>query len=854
MTGYYNGNEIKGVFLGTQNTNCLTHIPNDINLTLDPLNVTVIGSPTVNSGVVSGFSSANYLTLPDVFSPASNTWELVYKIKFSNVSAHENFIGCKNQNFPLVKLYNSKFMMYVSSNGSSWNVASEKTGTFVPTANTYYWIKLRFTGSAYILSYSTNGTSFTDDITISSTATIKGGFNLIIGHSWTDRPFTTGTVDLTGCYIKIGNSIVWQGGTGKVTLKKGSKVYVPNGWTNYKYYKYTYANWTQPVLTANGTVGGTSYAVRVSTEYTSDGNHRGYRAFDGSKTTQWEANVRNTSQWIEFYSPVELKVSSIDFVNRSSSSTTYTKWKLTVSNDGTNYITIKTFDTGSSSNGASWSVSFDMSKGYKYFKLSVGDSGALTGSDAKPSFAEITFKAKEVTGTVESTANDYDYKVGSGSMIFDEVVISSDKAINNGWHDKRFLFIDNGKNLAFEQVAHSHSGDNPPTDTNTYLYWYDTKNNIIKSSNNKGESWAYVGHSLPIAIITTGQGSISSIDQTFNGFGYIGMHKFRTKGIKFLASNGINPDGTYKSTEIETTDVLLKDSGIVSKNNWFDLITKDTWYSNTRYYVQNTAPTVTTNSYWYNPNENKLYRWSGSEWQQRLGVVCGRSVSSNNKVTSITPNPVQPEKIGREISRIYKGSTIVYGYKPSEVLIESNIAGTYTLNLEHSGDYEVTIVGGGGGGAYNVSTSFSDGVISGGSGAGFKGVIHLESGIHTVQVGAGGTSVNPGNQSTAKPSVGSSSFIGNVITAGCANADGTANAGYHGSGNVISKGGVLTYDKSAVRSYTIATNGNDGLEGWNTSVEGASSVISGTTYGAGDKGQNSAMSKGYDGYVKVVAI
>jgi hypothetical protein len=252
--------------------------------------------------------------------------------------------------------------------------------------------------------------------------------------------------------------------------------------------------------------------------------------------------------------------------------------------------------------------------------------------------------------------------------------------------------------------------------------------------------------------------------------------------------------------------------------------------------------------------ENIFYTASSTSQNNEEVFLFGSMTNDGSKITSLTPNPVQPEKIGREISRIYKGSTLVYGYKPSEVLIESNIAGTYTLNLEHSGDYEVTIVGGGGGGAYNVSTSFSDGVISGGSGAGFKGVIHLESGIHTVQVGAGGTSVNPGNQSTAKPSVGSSSFIGNVITAGCANADGTANAGYHGSGNVISKGGVLTYDKSAVRSYTIATNGNDGLEGWNTSVEGASSVISGTTYGAGDIGKNGAMSRGQDGYVKIVVI
>lgn len=840
---YVNNKGVRAIALGSGNTNCLTYIPNDIKLELDPLDVTVVGSPTVSNGVVSGFSSANYLTLPEAFSPGSNTWEYVQRIKFSNISAQEHFIGCRNHNFPLVKLYNSKFMMYVSSNGSSWNVASEKVGTFVPTANTYYWIKLRFTGSAYILSYSTNGSTFTDDITVSSTATIKGGSNIVIGNSWTDRPLTTGTVDLTQSYIKINNKLWWQGGTGKLTLKKNSKVYVPNGWTNYKYYKYTYANWTQPVLTANGTVGGSSYAVRVSTEYTSDGNHRGYRAFDDSKTTQWEANVRNTSQWIEFYSPVELKVSSINFVNRHSSSTTYTKWKLTVSNNGTNYTTIKTFDTGSPSNGASWSVNFDIPKGYKYFKFSIGDGGALIGSNAKPSFAEITLNAKEVTGSVESTSSDYDYKVGSGSMIFDEVVTSRDISIHHTHNDTRMWFIrHNSDNDAYSEgypVTQCLSGSTASAE-NKEMFWYDTSSNIIKRTSDTGATWDNY-YSFPLCIYTNDGSGITSIDQVFNGFGYIGSTVYALPGVKGLAANGFNEGGTYKSVEFTISNPT------VFTNPWE--VDGNLYYG--YHYDSKTISNYFKNELVYD-GKNNLISYKGVV--ENICIVAGSVTQNGGKITSLTPNKVQPEKTTINIPRVYEGSNLIWGYDLNQVLFESSTAGTYTVDIEFPGKYQVIVVGGGSGAAYNVSGKFSDGSISGGSGAGFEGIISLTAGTYTITVGAGGTSVSPHNANTAKPGAGGNSSIGNLIIAGGGNEDGTANAGFRGSGNVISKGGVLRYTSSIVDSINLASNGIDGGQGWNTAVTGASSVFSGQSWGEGGTSNYGNMTNGKDGYVLIATV
>lgn len=53
-------------------------------------------------------------------------------------------------------------------------------------------------------------------------------------------------------------------------------------------------------------------------------------------------------------------------------------------------------------------------------------------------------------------------------------------------------------------------------------------------------------------------------------------------------------------------------------------------------------------------------------------------------------------KDGTFITRVYNGSSIVFGYTPEEVVFESNVPVTTNVFLT-PGVYEITIVGGGGG-------------------------------------------------------------------------------------------------------------------------------------------------------------
>ena len=258
MTVYVGGNKIKdtgehGVYLGSPNTNCLIYTPKNVSLTLDPLNVTVVGSPTINNGAVSGLTSGNYVKTPNQLNlTTANTWEIVIKYTHLANGSLRGFCGLLTGDNVQCNFYITDSNT-VQSDGV-WGNLESSTSLIVGST---YWTKLQFTGSQYILSLSTNGKDFINQSVINSTAKVSLAQSFAFGCDRATSSINgTVSIDLTQSYIKINGSTWWKGGTGRLTLKKGSKVYIPNGFDTVRYYKYTYADWTQPVLTADGVLGG----------------------------------------------------------------------------------------------------------------------------------------------------------------------------------------------------------------------------------------------------------------------------------------------------------------------------------------------------------------------------------------------------------------------------------------------------------------------------------------------------------------------------------------------------------------------------------------------------------------------
>ena len=138
---------------------------------------------------------------------------------------------------------------------------------------------------------------------------------------------------------------------------------------------------------------------------------------------------------------------------------------------------------------------------------------------------------------------------------FDYVNIESDSIVKNGANQQEIILSKNGNITSGVPSAWTYSGATQPTVSTTFAIWYDTANNKIKQTNNSGSTWLD-GYSLPIALSTSNTAQYVSIDQVFNGMGYIGSTVWVDKGVKGLIPNGRNEDGSLRNIEF-TTDRLL---------------------------------------------------------------------------------------------------------------------------------------------------------------------------------------------------------------------------------------------------------------------------------------------------------
>ena len=150
--------------------------------------------------------------------------------------------------------------------------------------------------------------------------------------------------------------------------------------------------------------------------------------------------------------------------------------------------------------------------------------------------------------------------VPNGSGVFDEVVIENDLTktatyLNN---TQGFVYLTNNNTIDVLWVGYGFSGEVPSfsSDAPQYQLWYDNLlgNNSVKYSIDYGNSWTS-GQSLPLALVTGSSTGITSIDQVFNGFGFIGDAIFATPGVKVLIPDGRNEDGTLKNIKFTLSTV-----------------------------------------------------------------------------------------------------------------------------------------------------------------------------------------------------------------------------------------------------------------------------------------------------------
>lgn len=99
-----------------------------------------------------------------------------------------------------------------------------------------------------------------------------------------------------------------------------------------------------------------------------------------------------------------------------------------------------------------------------------------------------------------------------------------------------------------------YSGSTAPTASGNKV-WYDTTNNVIKEMND-GSTWTTLHTTFPFCVFSSTETLVTSVDEIFNGFGYMSGTAFALPGLKVLIPNGKNANGTLNNTTATLSNVI----------------------------------------------------------------------------------------------------------------------------------------------------------------------------------------------------------------------------------------------------------------------------------------------------------
>lgn len=180
-------------------------------------NVTKVGALVDNKGVLSSFAggSTPKYAQSNIPSIGNSTWELVVDFTTGNdFTSFQEVIGISTRGASPFYIYgNGALRLFLSSNGTSWDIYNPDADYLTLNTNTNYHLKCIFDGSKYEVSRYINDEWVTLD-TVNSSTSINSDNKLWIGinqrGNTPSAPFL-GSINLNECSLKIGGETVWTG-------------------------------------------------------------------------------------------------------------------------------------------------------------------------------------------------------------------------------------------------------------------------------------------------------------------------------------------------------------------------------------------------------------------------------------------------------------------------------------------------------------------------------------------------------------------------------------------------------------------------------------------------------------------
>lgn len=279
--------------------------------------------------------------------------------------------------------------------------------------------------------------------------------------------------------------------------------------------------------------------------------------------------------------------------------------------------------------------------------------------------------------------------VPNGAGVFDAITIASDKTVTPTWLNTSvgvvyYMYAED--RITATDSDYCYSGSTAPTELDGAV-WYDTTNNKVKRG--VSGSWTDIQKSsLPIAIVKNSSNVVTSIDQVFNGFGYIGSTTFVLPGVKGLLPNGRKADGTCNNTELNFTTPMVRTLVYSDEVSKLGFLAADgiAGYGVYNYYEQDTQPVFSgTYATWFDTKNNVIKGTAdgGTTWTQYTRIYLGVLLKDvNTNITSLIP-----KQTFRALDYNDKKEIVAWGrqFVPANTTIAQGgggISGSYNLGLE----------------------------------------------------------------------------------------------------------------------------------------------------------------------------
>ena len=167
-------------------------------------------------------------------------------------------------------------------------------------------------------------------------------------------------------------------------------------------------------------------------------------------------------------------------------------------------------------------------------------------------------------------------------------------------------------------------------------------NKVIKTSSDYGETWTEQPFSYPLCIVNVSGGVTTSFakdsngnDMIFNGACFVGHHAVIYPNVKVLIPDGLNANGSLKSTNVIRNSLYIRELGQGKFKLWC-MNTGSIWSAGFMGEVNNISDVPLTNGIYYVKNQNVNIQVYNNTLSVYSGSSCADYTYNGSTVTDFT--------------------------------------------------------------------------------------------------------------------------------------------------------------------------------------------------------------------------